>query len=268
MLKKILREVVRFLTPLEIVSTQAMRRYSWGLVALLLILWTFVKLPFIPKFGDTLSAFGTLWTTRGLFGEILTSLKLNFYALGASSCIAFGLGYLSTIPAIRPIVIFCTKLRFLGFTGLVFLFSLYIGTGFRLKMSLMLFAVTWFYLMAIVAIVRGVTDDRIEYGYTMRMGRWRTLWEIVILGTLHETLGVLLQFAGYGWAILTAVEGLSRSQGGIGVMILNSDKYLRIEDIFAMALAIFIVGVVIDLCGGVVIRRKCAYAFIKIGRRA
>lgn len=266
-MKLILAEVVRFCTPLEIVSTKAMRRYGLALIALLLILWTFVDIPFFPTLGETLSSFTTLWRTRGLFGELLTSLKLNFYALGASTCLAFGLGYLSTIPAIRPIVKFCTKLRFLGFTGLVFIFTVYIGTGFKLKMALMLFAVTWFYLSAIVAIVQGITDDRYEYAYTLRMSRWRTLWEIVILGTLHETLGVLLQFAGYGWAMLTAVEGLSRSQGGIGVMVINSDKFLKIEDIFALALTVFVVGIIIDLGLGGIIRKKCAYAFVNIGRR-
>lgn len=264
LLNKVLLGVKRFFTPMEDFSPKVMRNYRIALTITFLAIWTFIKVPFVPKLGEVLTSFGTLWKSRGLFFELWTSLKLNFYALGLGSVIAFGLAYLSTIPAIRPIVRALTKVRFLGFTGLVFIFMLYIGTGMKLKLSLMIFAVAWFYLTALFYVVNSIKSDRYDYAYTLRMNRWQTLYEIVIREKLHEALGTMLQFAGYGWAMLTAVEGLSRSKGGIGVMILNSDKYLQISEIFALVLTILVVGIILDFFLGWLIKLACPYAFLQI----
>lgn len=266
-LVKALKAIARFFTPLEEFSPKVMRVYSFFLATIFLLCWTFLKLPFIPTFGEVLNAFAVLWKTRGLFDELSTSLMLNMIALATSTIIAFSLAYLYTIPGLRPIIRWLTKLRFLGFTGLVFIFTLYIGSGMELRFSLMLFAVTWFYLTALVAIVRNIPDYRYDHAYTLRMGPWRTVWEVVVLGTLADMLGTMVQFAAYGWAMLTAVEGLSRSKGGLGVMILNSDKYLKIPEIFAMVFTVLLLGMILDAVITFSIAKACPSAFLQSGRR-
>ncbi len=261
-----LKTIGRFFTPLEEFSPGVMRVYSVCLAITFLLCWAFIKMPFIPTLGEVLTAFAVLWKTRGLFDELGTSLFLNVLSLATSTIVAFSLAYLYTIPGLRPIIRWLTKLRFLGFTGLVFIFLLYIGSGMKLRFSLMLFAVTWFYLTALVAIVRSIPDYRYDHAYTLRMGPWRTVWEVVVLGTFADMLGIMVQFAAYGWAMLTAVEGLSRSKGGIGVMILNGDKYLQIPEIFAMVFTILILGMIVDMVLTFTIRKACPAAFLQSGR--
>ena len=47
-------------------------------------------------------------------------------------------------------------------------------------------------------------------------GELRTLWEVVILGTLDKAFEVLRQNFAMGWTMITMVEGISRSEGGVG----------------------------------------------------
>lgn len=260
----LVRSVARFFTPLEVFSPKVMRLWSFSLVGTFLLCWAFIKLPFIPMLGEMLSAFGVLWRERGLFDELMTSAGMNLLALSASTVVAFSLGYLWTIPAVKPILKGLTKLRFLGFTGLVFVFSIYVGTGMRQRFALLMFALVWFYLTTMLSIMASVKDEKFEHAATLRLGRWRTVYEVLIRGTLAEGLETLRQYGAYGWAMVTAVEGLTRSGGGVGVMILNDDKYLQLAPIFAIVSTIMMYGIGQDYILGLVRRLLCKYAYINV----
>jgi NitT/TauT family transport system permease protein len=50
--------------------------------------------------------------------------------------------------------------------------------------------------------------------------------------------------------MLTLVEGISRAEGGIGVLLLNNNKLLRLADVFAIQLVILLMGILLDYAIG------------------
>jgi NitT/TauT family transport system permease protein len=79
------------------------------------------------------------------------------------------------------------------------------------------------------------------------MGEWHVLWEVVVLGTLDRALELIRQNAAVGWMMLSMVEGISRSEGGVGTLLLNMDKHQNIAMVFAIQLTILAVGLLQDV---------------------
>jgi NitT/TauT family transport system permease protein len=58
------------------------------------------------------------------------------------------------------------------------------------------------------------------------------------------------------WTMLTFAEGLVRSDGGVGAMMLNENKHLQLDSVFAIQMSLFFLGILIDYLFGV-IRNLC-----------
>jgi NitT/TauT family transport system permease protein len=68
--------------------------------------------------------------------------------------------------------------------------------------------------------------------------------------------------------MLTMVEGISRSEGGVGAMLLNQSKHFHLSEVFAIQFLILFVGMLQDYGIGVLRRLCCPYADLKLERRA
>ena len=100
------------------------------------------------------------------------------------------------------------------------------------------------------------------------MSEWRVVWEVVVLGTADKAFEVLRQNAAIGWMMLTMVEGISRSEGGIGAMLLNQNKHFRLAEVFAIQIVILAVGMGQDYAIGVRSGASCCpYATLTLERR-
>ena len=99
------------------------------------------------------------------------------------------------------------------------------------------------------------------------MREWRVVWEIVILGTADKAFEVLRQNAAIGWMMLTMVEGVVRSEGGVGTMLLNQSKHFRLDEVFAIQFVILLVGLFQDFMIGAARRLVCPYADLTVERR-
>lgn len=49
-----------------------------------------------------------------------------------------------------------------------------------------------------------------------------------------------------GWSMITMVEGIARSDGGVGALLLNQNKHFRLAEVYAVLVVILLVGLVID----------------------
>jgi NitT/TauT family transport system permease protein len=65
-------------------------------------------------------------------------------------------------------------------------------------------------------------------------------------GKLDQTLDAIRQNAAMGWVMLSMVEGLVRSEGGIGLLLLTNSKFLNLNAIFAIQLTILAYGILQD----------------------
>jgi NitT/TauT family transport system permease protein len=93
------------------------------------------------------------------------------------------------------------------------------------------------------------------------------VWEVVVLGTFDKAIEALRQNAAIGWMMLTMVEGIARSEGGVGAMLLNQNKHFHLAEVFATQIVILLVGVGQDWAIGVFKSLVCPYAELTLERR-
>ncbi|HEX2685981.1 MAG TPA: ABC transporter permease subunit [Kofleriaceae bacterium] len=240
--------------------------YTVASVAVFVAAWQLAS-GVIPSPGDVLAALATLWTERGLFDELATSFLLNLEAIAWTTAITLTLAYLTVVPAARPIVAAVSKLRFTGMVGWAFVFTLWARDGHQLKLWMLVFGMTPFFVTAMAAVVAELPRERFDHARTLGMSEWRVVWEVVIRGTADQALEMLRQSAAMGWMMLTMVEGLVRSEGGIGALMLNENKHLQLDAVFALILVVLVVGVVQDWVLAWLRRAMCPYAALTTERR-
>jgi len=236
-------------------------------VAIALGIWFSSPFPVLPKPGEVVTAFRTLWFEQGLGRELWTSFAMNLEALGLTLVISLSLSYLTVLPFFRPLALAVSKGRFLGLVGLTFAFTLLLGGGRPLKIALLVFGMTVFFVTSMAAEVLAIPKEKFDHARTLRMGEWRVVWEVVLLGTAHKAFEVLRQNAAIGWMMLTMVEGISRSEGGVGAMLLNQNKHFHIPEVFAIQITILLVGMLQDYGIGVLRGLVCPYADLTLERR-
>ncbi len=234
---------------------------------LALLAWILSPFETLPGPGEVLAALGTLWWEQGLGPELFTTLTLIAESLLITTILSLGLSYLSVIPFFRPLIGAVSKLRFLGLTGLVVPFTLLAGGGHTLKVVLLTFGMTTFFVTAMSQVVLDLPRENFDHLRVLGASDARIVWEVVIRGTLDKALDVLRQNLAIGWAMITMAEGISRAEGGLGAMILNQNKHFHLAEVYAILLLILAVGLVLDYLAGLLSRLLCPWAELERVRR-
>ncbi|MEO7715862.1 MAG: nitrate ABC transporter permease [Capsulimonas sp.] len=253
--------------PNRLVSNATMQLIVIVELAIALILWIMSPFKALPRPMETLHALQTLWMGQGLGQELGTSFKLNVEALLWSSVISLLLAYSTVLPVFRPLVTALSKGRFLSIVGFTFVFTLIFGGGHPLKLSLLIFSISVFYITSMAAVIAAIPKGDFDHARTLRMSEWRVVWEVVILGTADKAFEVLRQNAAMGWMMLTMVEGIVRSEGGVGAMLLGESKHFLLPEVFAIQIVILLMGLVQDYAIGFVRRLVCPYADLTLERK-
>lgn len=213
----------------------------------------------LPGPSDVWSALGELWWTGGMGPELWQTMKLIAHATLITAALSLGLAYLSAARAFSPLVAALCKLRFLSLTALVFPLTLMTGGGYALKVAMLTFGMATFYLTSMARIVREIPSSRFEELRVLGASDLRIAWEVVVLGTLDKALDGLRQNVAMGWSMITMVEGVSRSDGGIGAMMLNQHKHMRLAHVYAILLVVLGVGLAIDYAMGALGAALCPW---------
>jgi len=261
------RELAAVFLPNRAVAPTTMRLLVAAELAVAFLVWLYSPFKVLPRPAEVLHALQSLWMTQGLGPELATSFKLNLEALAWSSLISLGLAYLTVLPLFRPFVAGISKGRFLSLVGFTFIFTLIFGGGHALKTSLLVFAVSVFYVTGMASVIAAIPKEEFDYARTLRMSEWRVVWEVVILGTADKAFEVLRQNAAMGWMMLTLVEGIVRSEGGVGAMLLGESKHFLLPEVFAIQLVILTVGLLQDSVIGLIRRVACPYADLSLERK-
>ncbi len=260
-------ELLGAFSPNRVVSKTTIRIIIAFEVAVLLLVWATSSYVFLPKPMDVLRAFTDLWSHEGLGQELIISFMLNIQAIAWATLISLGLAYLTVVPFFRPIVLALSKGRFLSMVGLTFFFTVLFTSGHQLKVGLLVFGVTVFFVTSMIDVVAQVPKEKFDLARTLRMGEWRVVWEVIVLGRADAAFDALRQNAAMGWMMLTMVEGISRSEGGIGALLLNQNKHFHLEAVFAIQLSILIIGLFQDYMLGVAKKFICPYADLQLEQR-
>jgi NitT/TauT family transport system permease protein len=236
-------------------------------VVVALGIWWTSPLRLLPRPDEVARAFRTLWMEEGLGRELWASLATNLQALGIAMVISLGLSYLTVLPFFRPLAAAVSKGRFLAFVGFPLLFTLVFANPHWIKVALLVLAMTVFFVTSMASVILEIPRERLEHARTLRMGEWRVVGEVIVLGTADKALEVTRQNAAIGWMMLTMVEGFYRGEGGIGALLLNQNKHFLLAGVFAIQLTILTVGLLQDYGIGVLGRALFPWAGLTVERR-
>jgi len=260
-------ELRKAFLPNRIVSSKAMQILIAAQIAIALLIWWRSPFEVLPRPDEVARALGSLWMNQGLGRELWISFTSNLEALAITVVIALVLSYLTVLPVMRPVVTAVSKGRFIGLTGLTFLFTLIFGGGHPLKISLLVFGMSVFFITSMASVVAAIPREKFDYARSLRMSEWQVVWEVVVLGTADQAIEVLRQNAAMGWMMLTMVESISRSEGGVGAMLLNQNKHFHLAEVFAIQILILIVGMLQDYGIAFTKRLLCPYSVLTLERQ-
>jgi ABC-type nitrate/sulfonate/bicarbonate transport system permease component len=215
-------------------------------VIIALLIWQISGGGLIPSPGKIGLRILEIVKSINFWDNFLASLSLTIKGMLIALCIALVVSYLSLIPFFTPLSRFIIKCRYLTLTGLIFLFTIITSDGSQLKLSLLLFGIVPFFVTSFLSVIDSIDKQEFELCATLGMNKWQTLWEVVIIGRLDQVFEVMRQNFAIAWMMITMVEGLSMSEGGLGTMLIKSNKYIDLSTVFAILLIIFLIGVFFD----------------------
>lgn len=195
----------------------------------------------LPSPLETLAAAQVQWQ-QGVFFEMLTSLLLSLEAIAWAIVISLSAAYLSTIWGFKPPMALWGQLRFSSLLGMIVFFIFFTPDGHALKVAVLVFAITTFFIYDMMTVISNIPSSRFDHAKTLGLNRFQVLREVVMRGTLHNAFDSLRMNAAIAWMMLATVEGLSRSEGGIGVLLLNLNRAQNTAAILAIQLMILAVG--------------------------
>jgi len=223
-------------------------------------LWALSGSKTLPTPVDVATAWWELVQRQGLLFELWASVKVSLVALLVSTAAAVVVACLGTAPVFMPAARLSAAMRFLGFAGLTYVFMLASSDSHWLRVSILSFGMFVFMVTALLAEIASTPRDQIDHCRTLGMRHWSITGEVVILGKADVILDLMRQNAAVGWTLLTLVEGMTRSEGGIGAMLLNQNRYFLLAGVFAIQMTILTYGLAQDYLLGLMKHAVCPYA--------
>jgi NitT/TauT family transport system permease protein len=210
------------------------------------IVWQLSPAGLIPHPSRIGEALGGLLTSRLLMDNLLASLLLTLKALLYSVAMTLFFAYLSVIPFLRSVAQLIVKCRYLTLTGLIFIFTLLTRDGGALKLSLLIFGIVPFFTTSFLAVINHIPKQEFELCQTLGYNRWQSLFEVIVVGKADQVFEIVRQNFAIAWMMITMVEGLSMSEGGIGVLLIKYNKYNDLPHVLALQGVIFGLGLFFD----------------------
>ncbi|WP_346316489.1 ABC transporter permease subunit [Chitinophaga sp. YIM B06452] len=236
--------------PLRMLDKRTMTILLVAEAVIALLVWQLSGGGLIPTPDKVLKAIGTIFTMPDFIDNLFASIVLTVKGMGISIIIALIISYLSIVPFFQPVARFVIKCRYLTLTGLIFLFTLLTQNGGQLKLSLLIFGIVPFFVTSLLGVIENINKQEYELCTTLRMSSWQSLWEVIIVGRLDQVFEVMRQNFAIAWLMITSVEGLSMSQGGLGVMLIKANKYVQLDIVFGTLVIIFVLGIFFDFILG------------------
>ncbi|PWV56905.1 ABC transporter permease [Chitinophaga sp. S165] len=232
--------------PFAIINKQTFLIMVLLQVVLALGLWHIASDGLMPQPGKVLAALASLSATKTLIDNVLVSLALTVKAMLYAIVITLVIAYLSVLPFFKGIALFIVKCRYLTLAGLIFVFTLLTQNGSALKLWLLIFGIVPFFVTSFLSVIVHIPRQEYDLCKVLGYNKWRTLYEVIIIGKADKVLEILQHNFAIAWLMITMVEGLNMSEGGIGALLIKYNKYNDLTNVLALQLLIFLLGLFFD----------------------
>jgi hypothetical protein len=156
-----LRDLAGAFSPNRAVSPGTMGLIIGVQVALLLLLWIASPFKCCPGPARSSGAQQSVADT-GLGPELFTSFRLSVTALFWTALISLALSYLTVLPFFPARAAAVSKARFLSLAGFTLVFTLMVGGGYPLKLSLLVFGMTVFFVTSMASVVAEIPKENVR----------------------------------------------------------------------------------------------------------
>jgi NitT/TauT family transport system permease protein len=203
----------------------------------------------VPSPVVVIEAFGRLAVSQDFWHQAAISLTRVLIGSILAVVIGFPLGliagFVRTIDhALTPLMSF---LRYIPPTSFLTLLIVYLGIGEGYKIAVVCIGVVFFAYQLAIDSIRGIDPRFFEIALSSGMSRARVFWHIGVRGSapaLWDSARIVLSG---GWTFLVAAEVVG-ADSGLGFFINQSQRFLRIGELYAAILLIGLIGIVSDFC--------------------
>ncbi len=194
-----------------------------------------------------ISAFWTLAVSGALWSDLIVSV--GRVAAGFAIGITLGVGLALVVGLSRPGDFVLDPLlqmfRTLPYLGMTPLLILWFGIGEAPKIALVAFASVFPVYMTLLGGIRAIDPKLIEAARVFGLGRWETIREVILPGSLAPALVGVRYALGAAWLSLVVGEQINADRG-IGYMIMDARDFLRTDIIVVGLLLYAILGLGTD----------------------
>lgn len=202
---------------------------------------------FLPTPVRTFRSFFELLSTRFLFEHFVPSILRVGGAFLISVLIAFPVGVISgQVPWVaRMVHPLCGFTRYLPVAALVPLCILWFGIDDLQKIAVITIGLVFQLILLFADDSSSVPLELIEAGRTFGLSKLQIWWRIVLPWAMPSIWSDLRVSAGWAWSYLVLAE-LVAGNRGIGYFIVQSQRYLETDRVFAGILFIGVLGMLTD----------------------
>lgn len=247
------------ITPNAIPPRKLLRMAMLAQTLILLVWWTMSGSFTFPSPIKILKSFDELARESNLLGELFVSVSLCLKAIGISALIALTISYAGQLPILSGVRWLSTKTRYMSLIGVSFVLMMSFE-GYSYKLAMLTFGITGFMTISLTNMLGEIKKYERNHARTLGFSPWKELLEVDFLGRRHAILECIKQNVAISFVMLTTVEGLVRSGGGIGVLMLVQNKKFEMPAVFMMQMLILLVAIGIDWGIGKAKQLTCGYA--------
>jgi NitT/TauT family transport system permease protein len=215
----------------------------WQLIASLKVVPVF----FLPSPKAVLEALITLFTTGNLLSDIGISVFRIVAGFLLSVVVALPLGVLfgtskKSEAVIEPIVGF---VRYIPPSAFVPLIIIWFGVGEIGKIALIFLGVAPYLTLLIADIVHSVRKELIEAATTLGASRSQIIFKVILPYSMPMIWDSFRIMFGAAWTFVIIAE-IVGSSSGLGHLMIESQRFLRTDNIFAGIMVIGLLGILTD----------------------
>ena len=215
----------------------------WGIASYIGI----ASISAVPTPAGVLLSFWELLKSGTLITEAFISLSriLIGFFLASVAGVLLGLfagSFLIGRQLIAPVNSF---LRYIPPTAFIVLLIVYFGVDETFKYAVVFFGVIFFIIQMIIDVVDDIDTRYIEIGLTSGSSNWDVFRYVILPASWPRILDVLRINLSAAWTFLVAAE-LIGAERGLGHFIAVSQRFLRLEDVYAGVLTFGIIGLLTD----------------------
>lgn len=241
-----MNKLIKVVSPFKTLTASEKRWSTIAVIVIVFLVWTASGSGYIPNPWDVFGAFPGLVEKYGLVDHFIKSLTFCFKAIFYSTAIALFVAYLSRIPLFESFAEFLRKFRFLPSTGLSFFFMKITGDQSGQMLWMMIFGITAWLIDSMVGIALSITKDDVMYARSLRLSRWQSMKELLILGKAADMFNAVISNFAIAWLLLATIENIAKASGGIGVVLAETNKYFHMEEVYCIQIIILFTGIAID----------------------